>query len=501
MSLRILLLLAAGAAGLAAQNLADFEKRVTEFSLPNGMRFLVVERHEAPVVSFETLVGVGSTSDATGETGMAHMFEHLAFKGTESIGTRDWPAEKRALDAVEDAAEKFEAERNKGPRADSGKLAGLQAELNLAIDRAQAYVVPNQYGQILLQNGAVEITASATYDASEVHYSLPSNRLELWFLMESQRFLHPVMREFYKEREALADEYKSSVELSPQGRLVRNLLTVAFEQNPYRNPELGWPSDVAGLRAVRAKAFFDKYYVPGNVTAVLVGDVNPADAKRMAERYFGPWPARPLAAPPHVDDPPQNGPRVVETYANVQPFLMAAYKRPDVYDKDDVVFDVIRLILSGGRTGTLQKQLVDEKHVAQAAQMITPFPRGRFANLALFFIVPSAGHTVGEAQQALEGVLIGLQATKVDVVPLARARAQARAAMIRELANNSGLAQTLALYATTFGNWRTLFTSLNDLDRVTADDVLRVARRYFVPTGRTVAISLPRPAAAAGVAR
>jgi predicted Zn-dependent peptidase len=496
--LRLILLLAAAATWLPGQNLADFAKRVTEFTLPNGLHFIVVERHEAPVVSFETLVNVGSSEDTAGETGLAHLFEHLAFKGTETVGTRDWTAEKRALDEVEAAADKLEAERNQGPQADAGKIAGLEADWRVALERAESYVIPNQYLQVYQQNGAQDLLANAAYDTTEFRYSLPSNRAELWFLMESQRLLHPVLREFYRERDVEAEEDRTNVENSPQGRMVRNLLATAFQAQPYRNPELGWPGDLATLRASEAKAFFDKYYVPGNMTMTIVGDINPSDARRMAEHYFGPLPARPLPPLPHTTEPPQNGPRMVEVFGSTQPFLMEAYKRPDIFDKDDPVFDVIRLILSNGRAGRLTTELVEQKHVAAAAQMVTPFPRGRYPNLSVFFVVPASGHTVTEAQKALEELLADLQSKKIETGLLSRARTQARAAVIRDLATNSGLAASLALYQASYANWRKLFTSVDDLNKVTAEDVERVARLYFVINGRTLAITAPPPLGAMG---
>jgi predicted Zn-dependent peptidase len=222
----------------------------------------------------------------------------------------------------------------------------------------------------------------------------------------------------------------------------------------------------------------------------IVGDVNPADAKRMAERYFGPLPARPLPPQPHTIEPLQNGPKTVEVYST-QPILIAAYKRPDMYDKDDPVFDVIRLIFSG-RTGLLYKQLVEDKRLAHAVALLTPFPRGRYPNLALFYLAPSPGRTLGENERALNELLAGLQTTKVEAAPLARARTQARATVIRQLANNAGLAESLALNQAGYGNWRKLFTSLDDVNKVTAEDVQRVARQYFAINGRTLAVSGPR---------
>ena len=267
---------------LRAQNLKEFEKKVTEFTLANGLHFIVAERHEAPVVSFHTYVNAGSVDDPTGQTGLAHMFEHMAFKGTETIGTKDWPNEKKALDAIEEVYDRLEAERNRGPKADQGTLGALEVRLKMAIDQAQSYVEANEYTRVIEESGGVGLNAGTALDSTEYYYSLPSNRIELWFLLESQRFLHPVFREFYKERDVVMEERRMRVESSPQGKLQEDFLTTAFAAHPYHNPPGGWPSDIANLRRSEAKAFFDTYYVPSNVTIAIVGDVNPTDAKRLA---------------------------------------------------------------------------------------------------------------------------------------------------------------------------------------------------------------------------
>src|SRR5262249_28456339 len=154
--------------------------------------FILMERHQAPVVSFHTYVNVGAVNDPAGATGLAHMFEHMAFKGTETIGTTDWTAEKKALDEIERAYDELEAERAKGPRAGAGTLASLEGALKAAVNRAQDYVVANEYTRIIEENGGVGLNARTGSASTEYFYSLPSNRIELWFLMESQRLLHPV---------------------------------------------------------------------------------------------------------------------------------------------------------------------------------------------------------------------------------------------------------------------------------------------------------------------
>jgi predicted Zn-dependent peptidase len=265
-----------------AQDLQELQKKASDFTLPNGLHFIVLERHESPVVSFHTWVNVGSVDDPAGETGLAHMFEHMAFKGTETIGTRNWPEEKKALDAVEEAYDRMEAEANKGIKADSMRVDMLRNQLRVAADSAQRLSASGEYRRVFEEAGALDLNATVSATSSEFFYSLPSNRVEFWFLMESQRLHHPVFRDFYREREAVLEEYRQRVEANPQGRLLEEVLAAAFQAHPYRNPSGGWPSDIPNLRRARAQAFYERYYVPGNITIAIVGDVVAADAKRMA---------------------------------------------------------------------------------------------------------------------------------------------------------------------------------------------------------------------------
>ena len=486
---------------LTAQDLKEFEKKVTEFTLSNGLHFIVAERHEAPVVSFHTYVNAGSVDDPSGETGLAHMFEHMAFKGTDTIGTRDWPAEKPALDAIETAYDKLQAERNKGPKADEARLTYLESQVKIMIDRAQAFVRPNEYTRVLEENGAAGLNASTGPDATEYFYSLPSNRLELWFLMESQRFLHPVFREFYKERDVVMEENRMRVESSPQGKLLQTFAATAFMAHPYRNPAGGWPSDISGLRRGEAEAFFAKYYVPSNMVMTIVGDVDPAEAKRLAEKYFGPMAAHPRPPLVQTQEPPQPGPKQAEVVSPSQPLAIIGYKRPDQDDKDDPVFDVVNLILSGGRTGLMYKELVQDKKLALDAESASDFPGGRYPNLFVLFLVPSLGHTTAENVKALDDLLVRFEAQPPGAEELSRAKTQVRASVIRRLANNSGLAELLATAYMNYGDWRKLFTQIDDLNKVTGADVQRVAAKYFTSTNRTLTYLIPDASAPAGRAR
>jgi predicted Zn-dependent peptidase len=472
---------------LAAQSLQEFEKKVTQFTLANGLTFLVIERHEAPVVSFHTYVNAGAVDDPTGRTGLAHMFEHMAFKGTPTIGSKNWPAEKKALDAIEEVYNRLEAERNKTFRADPKKIEALEAEVKAAIAKADSYVEENEYDRIVESNGGVGMNAGTAEDQTTYFYSFPSNRIELWFLLESERFLHPVFREFYKERDVVREERRMRIESSPQGQLVEALGSTAFAAHPYKNSPAGWASDIESLRATDAEAFYKKYYGPSNLTIGIAGDVNPAEAKKLAEKYFGRIPARPT--PPRVDtvEPAQNGEKRALVASPAQPFLVVAYKRPDQYSKDDAVLDVLEQILSGGRTSIIYKEMVRDKKIALGAASYATYPGGKYPSLFVFFVVPNSGHTIEEMEKSVYEIIERVKKEKPDAEALQRVKTNLRADLIRKLDSNSGLAAELCAYQAGYGDWRKLFTVLDDYDHVTAEDVQRVAQKYLIESARTVA--------------
>jgi predicted Zn-dependent peptidase len=472
---------------LGAQSLKDFEKKVTEFTLPNGLHFLIIERHEAPVVSFHTYVNVGSVDDPSGETGIAHMFEHMAFKGTPTIGSKNWPEEKKALDAVEVVYDKLDQERRKRLHAGPKKIEALEAEVKEAIAKADSFVDPNAYDRIVESNGGVGMNAGTGEDSTNYYYSFPSNRTELWFLLESERFLQPVFREFYKERDVVREERRMRVESSPQGKLVEAMLATAFEAHPYRVMPGGWASDIENFRRTEAEKFYKIYYTPNNITIGIAGDVNPAEAKRMAEKYFGRLPRGPVPPLVRTVEPKQEGEKRVAVASPAQPFLAMAYKRPDQYSKDDATLDVLSDILSGGRTGIIYKDLVRDKKIALAAGSQSSFPSGKYPSLFLFFVVPASGHTVEENEKAALAIIDRVKKDKIDPESLERVKTKLRATLIRKLDNNSGLASELCSYAVSYGDWRKLFTELEDYNKITVDDVQRVAAKYLTDGTRTVA--------------
>ena len=483
---------------LAAQDLASFEKRITVKKLPNGLTLIVMERHEAPVFSAYTFVDAGSVQDPKGATGLAHMFEHMAFKGTTTIGTSNWPAEKAALAKVETAYDAYLKEREKRVGHDEKKVQQLEKAWQDAIKQADHYVVRNQYTEIIEQNGGEGMNASTDLDETVYYYSFPSNRLELYTYLESERFRDPVMREFYKERDVVFEERRMRTDSSPTGRLIEQFLAGAFAAHPYHRPTVGWPSDLRRFSATDAERFFRTYYVPSNMVIAVVGDVKTADVLADFTRYFGRIPQSPLPVEDPTVEPPQQAERRVVLRDPSQPIYVEGYHRPDYTDPDDPVYDAITDIMSNGRVARMYRSLVRDQKIAADAGGFTGMPGTKYPHLFAFYAVPTPGHTPEEMQKAIRAEIDKLRTQDVTDEELAMFKTRARADLLRGLANNTGLASQLAVFQARFGDWRELFRQIDRYDKVTKADIKRVAARTFVEENRTVGIiESTRPAGAA----
>ncbi|HTV64018.1 MAG TPA: pitrilysin family protein, partial [Bryocella sp.] len=475
-------------------NLADYEKHVSVKTLSNGLTVVLWRRPEAPVFSFFTMVDTGSAQDPLHETGLAHMMEHMAFKGTPDIGTTDYAAEKVALEKVEQAYAAYDTERIRQDRAlpgstpDPQKLKQLQQAWLDARDAANKYVIKNQFAKIVEEHGGSGLNAFTDYDETAYLYSLPSNQIELWAALESDRMTHPVMREFYNERDVVMEERRLRTDSSPTGRLLEQFLGTAFMANPYHRPTIGYRSDLESFSATDAEAFFHRYYVPSNMVIGLVGDLDPNQVFPIIERYFSRIPSRPKPLEATTVEPPQNSVRQVSLPDPSQPLYLEGYHRPSYSAPDDVVYDAISDILSNGRTSRLYRSLVRDKQIAAAAAGIGDFPGTKYSHLFTFYAVPIPGHTTAELQKAFAEEIQKLKTQDVTDDELRMFKTRTEADVIRGLASNEGLAEQLAIYQTRYGDWRELFRYLDRVDKVTKADIRRVANEVFQDTNRTIGV-------------
>ena len=462
------------------------QNQVIEHTLKNGLKFLILPRHDAPVVSFHTYVNVGAVNESRGITGLAHIFEHLAFKGTSDIGTKDFKKEKTALDALDKAWTAWRAESKRGIAADSSKLRVLREAFDAMQEKASGLVENGEFDKIIEQQGGVGLNAGTAADATQYYFSLPSNKLELWFTLESARFFDPVIRDFYKEKDVVMEERRMRTESSPIGKLVEEFLAVAYKSHPYRDPVIGHMSDLEGITRDEALAFFKKYYIPSNMVIAIVGDVDPKETIRLAEVYFGRLPAGTTPPELRTVEPVQQSERSVTLREESQRILLLGYKKGSARDPDAAVYDAIEDVMSSGRTSRLYKSLVRDKKIAIQAAGFSGFPGQKYPNLFAFFAVPAQGKANEECLTAINDEIEKLKKESVTEDELQAVKTRARAGLIRSLADNAGMASQLTFYQVIMGDWRDLFKELDEINAVTAADIKRVANKVFVNSNRTI---------------
>jgi len=465
---------------------------VVKYVLPNGMTFLFLARRGAPTVSFVTHFRAGAVDEWTGISGTAHLFEHMLFKGSRTIGTNNLAAEQALFPIVDAAADSFTTEFRKGAMADSARLERFRGRIKQLEDSARTFVVSNELDRILTENGAVGLNASTGSDATNYFFSLPANRAQLWFILDSDRLRNPVLREFYSEREVVMEERRLRVETQPFGLLLEEYLGAAFRAHPYGRPVVGVASEIQAVSRRSALEYFHRFYGPNNAVVAIVGDINVDSMKAWATRYFADIPAGEAHRPVVTQEPPQRGERRINVEFDANPLLLIGYHVPNAQHADAPALQVLGQVLTGGRTSRLFQRLVIRDRAATNIGT-AQFPGSLYPRLFTFQAAPIAPHTTDEIEKAVYEEIDRIQRDPPTDAELQRIRNQAEAGSIQRLQSNFGLAFQLSNSEALWYDWRQTFRDQAALSRVTAADVQRVAKTYFTPTNRTVA-TLVRPA-------
>ena len=465
----------------------SLEGRVKEYSLDNGMKILILERHFAPVVSLYMRFKVGSVDEPRAETGTAHLLEHMLFKGTETLGTKDYKREKKILRQIDQLAVQIDVEMKKEEKADDNRIAEWRERLQALQKEHKKWVVKEEINALYAQNGAEGLNASTGYDITTYKVSLPANRIELWARIESDRMSNPVFREFYSEREVVREERRQREETQPEGKLMENFLATAFVAHPYGMPVIGWDSDIKYLKKRNLEQFFRNYYCPNNAVIAVVGDVDPDEVVRTIKNYFGGIPPQAIIPAPVSEEPEQSGERRVEVEFEASPQLIIGYHKPSLPHFDDYVFDVIDILLSDERTSRLYKVLVEEKKIAVSVSTANGLPGSRYPNLFTIFATPRSPHTCDELEEEIYSQIDKLKKEVVTPYELTKVKNRLEASFIRSLNSNAGLASRLSYYQIVAGDWRYLEEHLKIIERVTPEDIMEVVSKCLIKENRTVA--------------
>ena len=489
---------------LGAQQVA-----VKEHQLSNGMKVLLLERNDAPSISGGWVARVGSVDERPGITGMAHLFEHMMFKGTPTIGTKDYEKDIEIIAAQEKVRDAMRSEERRmremwrrgeitdlqDPDQKTAEWKQLNEEFKKLVEDHRKVIVKNEFDRIYTANGGSGMNAYTSYDHTAYFITVPANKLELFMWMESERLLRPVLREFYAERDVVFEERRMRTESTPLGKFFESFNSLFWESHPYSWPIIGWPSDITAISKKQADAFYGTYYMPQNLTLVLVGNFKSKPALALAEKYFGRL-KKGEGLPPDVVtlEQPQKAEKRFYAEAETNPNVDIYWHTPAFGHKDTYPLSVLAQVLST-RTGRLHKELVLGKKLAtdtwawQGARKYA----GEF-NMGAEI---TDGNTPEMAEQEIYRLIEQIKPEPVPAKELQKVKNNFAAAEYRRLSSNHPILMQI-MRSEGLGNWREINEAGPKIQAVTPADLQRVAQKYFTKENRAVAVYTRKPGTGGG---
>ena len=482
---------------------------VKEHHLSNGMKVLLLERHDAPSISGGWVARVGSVNERPGITGIAHLFEHMMFKGTPKIGTKDYQKDlkiiaeqERVRDAMRLEERKMRAMWRKGeitdlqdPDQKTDAWKKLNEEFDKLMEEHRKVIVKNEFDRIYTANGGSRMNAYTSYDHTAYFITVPANKLELFMWMESGRLLEPVFREFYAERDVVFEERRMRTESTPLGKFFESFSSLFWESHPYSWPIIGWPSDIPAISKKQADEFYATYYMPQNLTLVLVGDFKSEETLVTAEKYFGRLKKGEGDVPDVVTlEQPQKAEKRFYAEAETNPNVDIYWHTPAFGHKDTYPLSVLAQVLST-RTGRLHKELVRGKKMAPdtwawqgARKYAGEFNMGGEV---------TEGNTPEQVEGEIYKLVEELKTKPVPTKELQKVKNNFAAAEYRRLSSNHPILMQI-MRSEGLGNWREINEAGPKLQAVSAEDLQRVAKKYFTKENRAVAIYTRKPGTGGG---
>ncbi len=482
--------------------------KVESFVLENGMEFLLVPRHDQPnSVACGWVAKVGSVNERPGITGISHFFEHMMFKGTRTIGTRD-AARDRELSAAQEIVrgklralhlgpqyarwKSGEIDDPWKPEHDSDEMAALRTELKTLMEEQKKITVANEFDKVYTDLGGDRMNAFTNNDMTFYFITVPSNKLELWAWMESDRLADSTFREFYQERDVVHEERRLRTDSTPTGIFDEQFEAIFWQSSPYAWPVVGWPHDLNSYTREQAESYYESYYAPNNLVGILVGDFDAAAARPVIERYFGGL-ARGAEPPAVVTlEMPQLAEVTMRAEGDCQPQAQVRYHTVPFGHPDQFALEVLARLLNG-RSGRLQKEIVEGKEVAAEAQALSE--QLKYAGWFAFVAECKGDATPEQLVAAWDEEVAKLEQTPAAAQELDKVKNQTLADSYRRLESNFFLMLQLGMYEA-LGGWEFINDSPARLAAVTAEQVMEAAKTYLTPTNRAVALYTRKPGTA-----
>ncbi len=462
-----------------------FKSKVVEKRLKNGIVLLMMNRGFSPTLAFHISFRVGSVDESYNTIGAAHILEHMLFKGTDKLGTKDYAKEKPLLDRIDAVGETIDRLRLENPA--SGEIKKLEAELGKLQAEASKFAVSSPYDMLYTSNGGVMFNASTGRDMTGYYIQLPSDRIELWAKTEAARLKNPVFREYYSERDNVFEERLMRSETSGDAVLQETFFATAYSAHPYRHPTIGWDSNIKFMSINDIKKFYNTYYIPSRMTITIVGKQDPDETFRIISKYFDDIKSGPEPGEIKVIEPEQIGEKRVDVYYKSRPSIMIGWKKPTAPAKEDYAFDVIQTAIGNGKSSRLYKALVLEKKMASSVYAWNGAPGSRYDNMFMIYAAPVEGVDTGVLEKEIYSQMSRFR-KEVDTAEIGRVKNIAESSFIFMLDNNEGIAGQLSYFQTVFKDWRYIANYIENLNKVSVGDVHSAYDTFINDNYKSVAV-------------
>ena len=469
--------------GTAAAEAPSLSAQVEEIALDNGLRIFVLERDFSPTFAAYYEFGVGGAADPKGRSGIAHLLEHMMFKGTENLGSLNRAKEKKLMARLTALWHELDSERAKVEQPfakyDAGRVAELEAQIESVSAEQKALIVKNEYDELMTRAGGSSMNASTSWDRTNYFLQLPANQLEFWFQREADRLVNPVFREFYSERDVVHEERRMRYENRAEGLAMEAMNGLLWRAHPYNTPVIGWPKDISQLKREDAEAYFTTYYSPSNCTMVLVGDLDRDEVAALAKKYLSKWKRQELPQLQITTEPEQSGARRQVVSFDAEPNIDLGWVSIPAGHADEYPFEILSGVLGGMNSSRLEQKIVQESRIASSVSAGNY--SGRYSGSFEMGGRPTEGHEIAELEAAMIAEIRSIQENGVTDAEVERAKVATEVQRIRRLESNLYSAFTIGVTVGSTGRVAYMDEYARLIDAVTADDVQRVARDYLLP--------------------
>ncbi|MDH5720322.1 MAG: insulinase family protein [Spirochaetia bacterium] len=472
----------------------EFSKRIRKYTLKNGLRVILMQNGYTPTIAAYLKVGVGSSNEPFDQAGTAHLLEHLLFKGTKKLGTLDYNREKTYLEQIKIDGERIDHLKrslkdplltNDQKKELNDKLEHISRRQNFVKKASQKFILSEEDSKVYSLAGQAGYNAYTSADVTNYQIKLPKNRLELWAWLESERFLNPVFREFYEERNVIVEERKMRYESRPSSLLYEMYLKTAYGMSPYGKPVIGFMSNIPLLKWRETKEFFEKNYIPSRMVIAVIGDIEFEAALEVIKNYFEKIPAKEEPEFPPISFETQKGRKTAVLKVKNSPYIITGWHKPSINHKDDIVFEVLERLLTDGQTSRLTRRLVIEEKLASYVSAYNGNPGKKLPNSFSIFAGTYDEKSYQPFEKIIKEELEKLANEGPSEEELEKIKNNVTAAMVHSLASNAGLADSLTYYELLMNDYTQLFSYIENLQKVKKEDIQRIIKEYLIEDNNT----------------